>query len=158
MSPKRGGASEIVGDDVRPRDAPVIEQRGEYPALHAERYVLLRPHFRAAIAEQIVVKDLAVPCNVRRDAAPDRAGRYEGGAERQEGEGLRGTRRADELRKESQEEQRDFGIEHVGEDPLTERGPRPGACRCRVELGSCCRPALREQQSPSEEDQVGGSA
>src|SRR5438046_8839844 len=74
MSPKRGGASEIVPDDVRPRDAPVIEQRGEYPVLHAERYVLLRPHFRAAIAEQIVVKDLAVPCNVRRDASPDQRG------------------------------------------------------------------------------------
>src|SRR5437667_10247912 len=74
MSPKRGSASEIVRDDVRPRDAPVIEQRGEYPVLHAERYVLLRPHFRAAIAEQIVVKDLAVPCNVRRDASPDQRG------------------------------------------------------------------------------------
>src|SRR6184192_4393945 len=112
------------------------------PGTHQNEQTSGRP-IDAAARARIAHEEAAEPRGSRcEDEAPDRAGRYEGGAERQEGEGLRGTRRADELRKESQEEQRDFGIEHVGEDPLTERGPRPGACRCRVELGSCCRPEL----------------
>jgi hypothetical protein len=66
-----GGAAEVVGDDVGRVEAPVVEQCGEHPVLHAERHVLPRVLLGFAVAQQIPPVHAAVRREVRRDPPPD---------------------------------------------------------------------------------------
>src|SRR5450432_3065150 len=59
-----------MGDDIRPRRAPMIEQGGEQTILYAKRDVLARAHFRPAVTEEVEIEHATAPRQMRRDATP----------------------------------------------------------------------------------------
>ena len=72
MGAQDRGATEIVSDDVRAIESPMIQERGENLVLDGQRYVLAGALLGLAVSKKVIEENAVAARQLARDVAPDK--------------------------------------------------------------------------------------